>query len=421
MKVSHTLICCLVLSLLDGDIALVGAQEFVYSAVEGEAVKVKCSFSVSGSRRIFCREPCQPDDFLIDTTDVRAQRDRYSIEYKWERNKWHISVSITHLTKSDSGKYRCGLGSTRFEYEKLEIIVTDALLEETHKEKTVRVTTGADVTVECSFPFSSIRKNFCKGDCEGKNILVETRGETAREGRYSLRYFTGSPSGGFLFMTITQVTESDSGRYRCGLGSTHRSFEIIVADASVPSTSEPTTTQSSHSITQRSTPSSGFPEATDQSETTISTDDVTLYGGVTLAVMVVLLSVVVLIFCRKRASGSKEPPVGTERDSVTEGNRVYEDIGEVDRRNTSPRVENPSVIIYSKYTKPNGGETNDVHSFGSAASSQHQAEDDSSRLTYTEVNFSRRTDSPSSAPRGDQSEVVYSVLQVEVSSDPSHT
>uniref|UniRef100_A0A7N6BCZ7 Immunoglobulin domain-containing protein n=1 Tax=Anabas testudineus TaxID=64144 RepID=A0A7N6BCZ7_ANATE len=119
--------------------------------------------------------------------------------------------------------------------------------------------TGTNITVECSFSSTRSWKFFCKEPCEDeKNVLVETNDFSAQRGRYSIRYLRGNPTEGSVFVTITQLTESDSGRYRCGLEGSYRGFELMV------------------------------------------TDGVWLLVIVTVVIIVLVLSVVVLILCRKR-------------------------------------------------------------------------------------------------------------------------
>ena len=71
----------------------------------------------------FCKEKCEEGNVLIETTDVRAQSGRYSLEYK----DFFLYVSISQLTKSDSGRYRCGLERTVLtdEFSEFEIRVSD--------------------------------------------------------------------------------------------------------------------------------------------------------------------------------------------------------------------------------------------------------------------------------------------------------
>ncbi|KAK9514719.1 hypothetical protein VZT92_025414 [Zoarces viviparus] len=228
MKVRHTLICFFFLSLQDGNNGLVKAQ--IYARTEGGDVTVQCSSSPSGSRIILCKEPCKQENNIIETTDDRAHEGRFSIE---RRNR-DVSVTITQLTKSDSGLYQCGSGSS---YRPFEIIVVDALLDDSSEETTFYPRSGGNILVGCYFSTTETRKYFCKGRCKENDILVETAAYGAQRGRYSIRYVNGYSSGGFVYVGITQLTSSDSGRYRCGLDkpfspdSYYSGFNIVVTDA----------------------------------------------------------------------------------------------------------------------------------------------------------------------------------------------
>ncbi|XP_076597834.1 uncharacterized protein LOC143327415 [Chaetodon auriga] len=367
MRVQHTLICLLFLSLQGGNWALVN-QIIVYSGTEGGGVTVECSLSRTGSRTFFCRDRCKEGDTLIETTGVIVHRDRYSIEYR--RTSGRVVVTVKQLRKSDSGLYSCG-SDGRLSNQQIEIIVIDAALHEENpsEEKTLYAQTGGNVVVECSFTGFATQTYFCKDRCEPKDVLVDTTGFKVRRGRYSIEYVEASPSGGFLYVSITQLNKSDSGRYRCaavrGLSRRFREFVVVVTDGSTTSAPTEATTQILSSDQQQ-------PEMTPAA-------DVWLYVGLTLAVLVVLLSLAVLIYCRKISAKPEEPPEEPEYASVSQTNRVYEDI-RGDRQIRSP-----------------------------------EAEDDSSKLTYSELNFSSRTHN--SALCGKSDNVVYAVPRLNASSD----
>ncbi|XP_047245916.1 uncharacterized protein LOC124883058 [Girardinichthys multiradiatus] len=125
MKVCHTLICFFFLtSLQDGD---TGEPR---TAKEGTNITVSCSFSYSGSRRFFCKETCEGNNILIETTEDRDQRGRYSIQYEKKSifSSDIMNVSITGLKQSDSGRYRCQLNNTwtATKYEDFDLDVTGA-------------------------------------------------------------------------------------------------------------------------------------------------------------------------------------------------------------------------------------------------------------------------------------------------------
>lgn len=90
------------------------------------------------------------------------------------------------------------------------------------------------MTHGCSFSltFALRRKIFCKEKCGEKDILVETTGDRAQTGRYSIEFREKTK---FLYVSITNLTKSDSGRYRCSLDKkffpdSSEEFEIRVTD-----------------------------------------------------------------------------------------------------------------------------------------------------------------------------------------------
>ena len=104
--------------------------------------------------------------------------------------------------------------------------------------KTLYTRTGGNIAVECVFTSVGIRKYFCKNDCKSENILVQTAAGKVQNGRYSTE-FTKSDTGGSVYVSITQLNKSDSGRYRCAvdrisLQDPYREFNIIVTDGEFP-------------------------------------------------------------------------------------------------------------------------------------------------------------------------------------------
>ncbi|XP_034060346.1 uncharacterized protein LOC117538598 isoform X2 [Gymnodraco acuticeps] len=241
MKVSHTLICFFFLfSLQDGNTGLVSDQFSVYSGIEGEDVRVECFIPSNRGKEFFCKEKCEEEDILIETTDTPAQSGRYSIDYV----DGYSFVTITQLTKSDSGRYRCAAVTQEVSYKCIGIIVVDAMLDGgPFAEKTIDARTGGNIVVRCSFTQYGDKKYFCKGECEGEDNLVETTSKSDHEnGRYRIRY-THRFSTYFLFVSIDQLTQSDSGWYRCGLGrpdskDLYQRFRLIVTAASTPTANQ---------------------------------------------------------------------------------------------------------------------------------------------------------------------------------------
>ncbi|XP_030278168.1 hepatitis A virus cellular receptor 1 homolog isoform X1 [Sparus aurata] len=354
MKVHQMLTCIFILSLQDGNTGLINAQT-VITVKEGGSITYGCSFTFSGSRKIFCKEECEEKDILVETTGDRAQRGRYSIEWKklaGVLSNYVMYVSITNLTKSDSGRYTCRLDRylSPDSDEEFEIRVEDALI----TEPTRPLTTRPPSVPSTSTPTTT----------QSSNVVPGT--------------------------LITEPTRP-----------------LTTRPPSVPSTSTPTTTQSSNVVPGSSTPSSASTDTSSQSGDR-KYSDMLLYVGLALVFMVVMLSVAVVIFCRRRASKPKGQPVETEYADVTEASRVYEEIRE-DGERSSPPVEISAVYTCAKYVKPNAEDTKDKSILVNGATCEKKTEVESTKLTYSEVDFSNRTAaSLSSAPRGDADNVVYS-------------
>ncbi|XP_071314929.1 polymeric immunoglobulin receptor-like isoform X2 [Trachinotus anak] len=309
MNIHHVVIFCFLSALCGGNSGLVSANPPVFTGPEGGSGTITCTFTVSGSWRFFCKEECKEEDVLIRTDGVRANSGRYSINYKKKRSSGGgiLSVTIKHLTQSDSGWYRCGLGESTVPdtFQDFEVRVSDGLLDKNSGFIRTNIE-GDNLTYPCRDSVNRSRTFFCRGDCKKQeDILIETDEDSAQRGRYGIKYIEGSVFG--LYATITQVVKSDSGQYRCGYGralspDSYHTFSVIVdapstlkpsrtlrpfstavpstftpspvfsettnqPTAAVPSTSTPTTTQSLSSSSGSSTTSPDFPETTNQPTT----------------------------------------------------------------------------------------------------------------------------------------------------------
>ncbi|XP_067449687.1 uncharacterized protein [Thunnus thynnus] len=95
---------------------------------------------------------------------------------------------------------------------------------------------GGSGSLSCHLTSSGSTKFFCKGECKEEDILIKTDDVTAQSGRYSIRYEDGSSGRRTVTVTFTQLTKSDSGQYRFGLGGSsvpdsYCDFDLIVTDA----------------------------------------------------------------------------------------------------------------------------------------------------------------------------------------------
>ncbi|KAK2850846.1 hypothetical protein Q5P01_007122 [Channa striata] len=96
---------------------------------------------------------------------------------------------------------------------------------------------GESGTIFCHLNKSGSTKFFCRDECQGDDVLVKTDGARANSGKYNLTYSDKSSELGVMSVTITNLTQSDSGRYRCSFGKsllpgTFSDFEVRVTHES---------------------------------------------------------------------------------------------------------------------------------------------------------------------------------------------
>ncbi|KAK2850775.1 hypothetical protein Q5P01_007051 [Channa striata] len=90
---------------------------------------------------------------------------------------------------------------------------------------------GTNFKIQWQIKSSESWKFLCRNDCKDGVILINTTENRAENGSYSIEYTTRSSPGGVLQVNIKNLTKSDSGRYRCGVGNSPRDFEVKVIDA----------------------------------------------------------------------------------------------------------------------------------------------------------------------------------------------
>ncbi|XP_029975094.1 uncharacterized protein LOC115408455 [Salarias fasciatus] len=383
MPLPHRAAWILLLCLRSGS----GARTSFYGAV-GSNVTAVCKFSRPGSWRIFCRTSCSGGNILIETQRDRARSGRYSLGYERTGLLFQesvLSVGVSGLSRSDSGRYVCGLTSGgAYRLTEFHILAVDAVLEVNSQQK-VFVEAGRSLTVACSFQTSGNPKYLSWKPFSREQVLVQTELSRTQEGRFSLTHEEHTGNGEVVCVSIEQLAPPDSGWYRCGMKRQFIDFQVVVTDASAGPTTE-----------SRSPPT--VPELT--AESGASQDhrpDVLLSVGPVLTAVVVLLGVALLIFCRKRASKHKDRLEGRDV-SVTESPRLYEDVAD-----GGPRVGTLSLT-------PRTGDGEDGYSVVTAPGLPLRVEDDSGGLVYSEVVF-RQMDRPHGASYRAPADVVYSTAR----------
>ncbi|XP_014832632.1 PREDICTED: uncharacterized protein LOC106910504 [Poecilia mexicana] len=228
---------------------------------------------------------------------------------------------------------------------------------------------GENITVECKFNFSENPILFCKENCEGENILINTTENRADKGRYSTFYNSGYTSAS-LHVSISDLKRSDSGRYRFGLGKNRSRYHEFHLD-----------------VTEGQT-------------------DQLLYVGLSL-VLIILLATALLIYCwRKRFHQQKGRPVDTNPPDLTI-NTVYEEIREDGRENKPPAGEISSVYVSVQPNKPNAAESNAIYSLASEPQCQAKEE-----AEYSEVQMLNDDTGSNGGHLGVSDNVTYSEPQL---------
>ncbi|XP_014834899.1 PREDICTED: uncharacterized protein LOC106912601 isoform X3 [Poecilia mexicana] len=187
---------------------------------------------------------------------------------------------------------------------------------------------GGDFSGHCGFSFPGTRKIFCRENCEEGNVLIETTKNSAENGRYGIEYVKAhGPNIYSFYVKISGLTESDSGRYRCGLGESSESYQDFTL--SVSGSSTPTDSSNLNSSTESFTPS-GSSETTNQSvshEEEKTSDETWRLVAVALTGAGILLSAALLVLCRRRChrllTGKQQ-----ETHSVVQGPTNPEEPGE---------------------------------------------------------------------------------------------
>ncbi|CAI5648632.1 unnamed protein product [Oreochromis niloticus] len=89
---------------------------------------------------------------------------------------------------------------------------------------------GGNITVTCKFYIPGSKTLFCKDQCKKGNILIETPDYTAQSGRYSIEYEKDNFLTPIVHVSITQLSNSDSGRYSCTLDTSFEpcDFQLVI-------------------------------------------------------------------------------------------------------------------------------------------------------------------------------------------------
>ncbi|CAK6982620.1 uncharacterized protein LOC128357692 [Scomber scombrus] len=140
MNINPVLLFCFLSALHDGNIGFINAEIPIFTRTGGQNITVQCNFIETGDRRYFCKHKseettspklvndCDQTERILEMDGDSAQKDRYSMRYKTTGTGSCLDVTITHLRRSDSGRYTCGLYKPLSidPFQEFKIVVTDA-------------------------------------------------------------------------------------------------------------------------------------------------------------------------------------------------------------------------------------------------------------------------------------------------------
>ncbi|XP_051742189.1 CMRF35-like molecule 8 isoform X2 [Ctenopharyngodon idella] len=184
-----------------------------FTAYEGGRVEIQCPYE-SGYEtynKYLCRGKCPilNKDIPVESRSA-AKDERFSLT---DNTVTHIfTVTITDLRTDDQGQYWCAVETGKGKYDDY----TEIYLEIKHVSN-VSAMTGERLNISCHYEsdLNNHVKFICKGSdpslCETSSIKVSS--ETNSNGRFSLR---DDESAGVFTVTITDLTQEDSGIYWCG-------------------------------------------------------------------------------------------------------------------------------------------------------------------------------------------------------------
>uniref|UniRef100_A0A671NQR6 Si:ch211-114l13.12 n=1 Tax=Sinocyclocheilus anshuiensis TaxID=1608454 RepID=A0A671NQR6_9TELE len=219
-----------------------------FTAHERGTVEIQCSYKSRYEEHVkyLCRGKCPRLNKDKAVESGSAARDkRFSLTD--DKTAHNFTVTITDLRTEDQGQYWCGIETglgklddfteihLEIKHGKSEYTVCVSLA--VHMNTVVSGVTGKHLYIPCNYEseLKSDVKFICKGSdpslCEKSAVRVSS--ESHSNGRFSLS--DNEPAGVFT-VTITDLTEEDSGIYWCGAAQgrqEHKNKWISVIDLNI--------------------------------------------------------------------------------------------------------------------------------------------------------------------------------------------
>ncbi|XP_041961180.1 polymeric immunoglobulin receptor-like [Alosa sapidissima] len=198
-----------------------GCWGFAVEGYAGSSIIIKCKYKDEhrDQNKYFCKDDAIGGKYLCDT-QIQTEgnkgwqtKGRFSLYDNTDGG--FLKVIMRNLTKSDEGKYWCGVQKTFLDdYTEVNLKVKEG------KEEVYRVSgyVGDDITIKCKYEDTNKHKSkyLCKNTAVGCEDRIRTDRKDQWESRDRFSLYDDT-TGGFFMINITKVTEEDYGTYWCAL------------------------------------------------------------------------------------------------------------------------------------------------------------------------------------------------------------
>ncbi|NXL84715.1 PIGR protein, partial [Alectura lathami] len=197
---------------------------FLTGAVGG-SVTHQCFYSITSAnkhdRKFWCKRASNGVCYtVISTTGYISKGHAGRVSLQDVPQNGTFMVTMTQLTRSDTGTYRCGIGTTNRD---LYVSLNLTVLEDVGTLRLAELLLGelrGSVTVPCPAgdTRAGTKRFWCRMGRSGCALIADTDGYVRKsyEGRI---FITPQESSGAFKVLINDLRKEDAGLYRCGMGS----------------------------------------------------------------------------------------------------------------------------------------------------------------------------------------------------------
>ncbi|XP_059944405.1 polymeric immunoglobulin receptor [Mesoplodon densirostris] len=200
-----------------------GPQEV--NSVEGSSVSIKCYYPATSvnrhTRKYWCRQGARGRCITLISSEGYISKD-----YEGRANLTNFPESgtfvmnISHLTRNDSGLYKCGLGisSRGLSFDvSLEVSLAPGQINGVH---VYTADLGRTVTINCPFRAvnSEKRKSVCKKTGQSCILVTDSTGYVSPSYSNRVRLTIQGTSQLVFSVVINRIQLSDAGMYVCQAG-----------------------------------------------------------------------------------------------------------------------------------------------------------------------------------------------------------